>query len=204
VSKRKTRAADTGPAHAGRSARRLSAQDWIKAARAAFIDGGIEAVKVDRLALSLGVTRGSFYWHFRSRAALLDALLRDWADSNTTPIVRAVEAAGDDGHARMLALIRTWIDETNFSPAYDSAVRDWARRSQRVAAAVRRIDARRIALLDSTFRRFGYPPDEALIRARVTYFHQVGYYALAIRETKRKRLALLPLYYRALTGMPMP
>jgi len=184
--------------------RRLSAPHWIAAARGVLIEAGIEAVKVERLAAGLGVTRGSFYWHFANRDALLAALLRDWAETNTAPIVRAVEAAGEDGHARMMALVRVWIDETDFSPDYDAAVRDWARRSPRVAATVRRIDARRIAVLQGIFDRFGYPPDAALIRARVAYFHQVGYYALAIRETKARRLSLLPLYYEALTGLPIP
>ena len=184
--------------------RRLSARHWIAAARGVLIEAGVEAVKVEPLAAGLGVTRGSFYWHFANRDALLAALLHDWAETNTAPILRAVEAAGEDGHARMMALVRVWIDETDFSPDYDAAVRDWARRSPRVAATVRRIDARRIAVLQGIFDRFGYAPDAALIRARVAYFHQVGYYALAIRETKARRLSLLPLYYEALTGLPMP
>jgi AcrR family transcriptional regulator len=182
----------------------LNGDDWIGAARDALIQSGIGGVKIDRLADQLGVTRGSFYWHFGSRADLLDALLRDWQETNTAPIVRAVEAAGDDGHAQFLAVVRVWIEETEFRPEYDAALRDWARHSPKAAALVRRVDARRIALLESIFHRLGYAADAALVRARVTYFHQVGYYALEIAEPKQRRLDLLPLYYEILSGAPMP
>ena len=182
----------------------LSEGDWVGAARRALIRAGIGAVKVERLADELGVTRGSFYWHFASRDALLDALVRDWEETNTAPILDAVAEAGPDGHAQFTALVRVWIEETAFNPAYDAALRDWARHSREVAQAVRRVDARRITLLERIFRRLGYGDDAALVRARVTYFHQVGYYALEIHESKARRFELLPLYYEILSGAPMP
>ncbi|MCC7273008.1 MAG: TetR/AcrR family transcriptional regulator [Alphaproteobacteria bacterium] len=183
---------------------RLVRADWIEAARGALVAGGIASVKVDRLAAGLGVTRGSFYWHFVGRSELLEALLRHWEATNTAPMEQAVAAAGPDGHARFAALVRLWIDEVAFSPAYDAAVRDWARHAPAAAAAVRRIDDRRIALLAGIFADLGYAGTDAFVRARVAYFHQVGYYALAIREPHARRLDLMPYYYRALTGLEMP
>jgi AcrR family transcriptional regulator len=182
----------------------LTGADWVAAARAALIRWGIGGLKVERLAKQLRVTRGSFYWHFRSRDALLSALLKDWEETNTAPIIRAIKAAGDDGHAQFTALVRAWIDETDFDPAYDAALRDWARHSRKAAVVVRRVDAQRIALLEGIFRRLGYAGESSLVRARVTYFHQVGYYALEIKEPKQRRLDLLPLYYEILSGAPMP
>lgn len=192
---RRSRAPRAGPLVRG---------DWVDAARRALASGGIASVKVDRLAADLSVTRGSFYWHFADRAELLSALLAHWEATNTAPMEQAVAQAGADGHAKLAALIRLWIDEVAFSPAYDAAVRDWARHDTGAAAAVGRIDERRIALLAGIFGDLGYAGADAFVRARVTYFHQVGYYALAIREPRALRLDLLPYYYRVLTGFEMP
>jgi AcrR family transcriptional regulator len=68
-------------------------EDWVNTSRKALIKEGIDQVKVERLAKQLNVTRGSFYWHFRSRAELLTALLDHWEATNTGPLLRAVEAA---------------------------------------------------------------------------------------------------------------
>lgn len=184
--------------------RSLSRADWIDAARFALTQGGVAAVKVDRLADALGVTRGSFYWHFANRDALLSALLEHWEATNTESMERAVAAAAPDGQAQFSAVVRLWIDEVDFSPSYDAAVRDWARHDAEVARTVHRVDDRRIALLVGVFEALGYVGVDAFIHARVAYFHQVGYYALEIHETREVRLALLPHYYRILTGHEMP
>ena len=180
--------------------RRLGRDAWIEGARRALITGGVAAVRVEPLAASLGVTTGSFYWHFRDRAALLRALLADWRGHNGAALQAAVERHRDDPAAAMRALVHVWLDEAGYSPAWDAAVRDWARTSPSVAALVRRVDEERVRLLQRLFRRFGYPAAEAYIRARITYFHQVGYYALHIAESRARRRRLVPLYLEVLTG----
>jgi hypothetical protein len=67
-------------------------------------------------------------------------------------------------------------------------MRDWARTSKKAEKIVRRVDDQRIALIQEIFEGFGYKGVEALIRARITYFHQVGYYALRINESRAERL----------------
>lgn len=178
----------------------LGRDEWLHAARTALIDGGVECVKVDVLAKTLGVTGGSFYWHFRNRADLLAALLDHWRVANSEPWFAAVAGAGDDPYAQFEAIVDMWIDEKGFSAAYDSAVRDWARTSPVAEAAVRDADQRRTALLAEVFRRFGYADDQAFVRARIAYFHQVGYYALRIVESSAERRRLKPLYYEGLLG----
>lgn len=182
----------------------LGRADWITVARATLITKGIEGVKVERLAGILGVTVGSFYWHFTTRGDLLDALLVDWVQGNSRPFYTAIENAGPTAAARFAAIIQMLIEETDYNPGYDVAVRDWARNDPKVARAVRRIDDRRISLLQRIFRDFGYTEDEAFIRARVTYFHQVGYYAMRVRETQEQRLAYAPLYLDILAGPRAP
>ena len=69
-----------------------------------------------------------------------------------------------------------------FSPRLDFAVREWARRSETVRKALDRSDAERTAAIQAMFMRYGYPFEDAMVRARVLYYMQIGYYALDIRE----------------------
>jgi AcrR family transcriptional regulator len=183
-------------------ASRMDREDWIEAARRALIEGGVAKVKVEPLAAALGVTTGSFYHHFGKRQDMLDAVLAHWERENTEPLTRAVREAGDDPDAQIDALFDTWLAERDYDPAYDSAVRDWARVSKAAEAAVRRADAQRIELLRGIFLRFGYDEAHAFIRARVTYFHQVGYYAMAIIESRAVRRGWRPIYREVLVGTP--
>lgn len=179
--------------------RGLSTEDWLKIARTTLIKEGVSAVKIDRLAKKGGVTRGGFYYRFKSRQALLDALLADWRATNTQPLVDALLGPGPPAE-RFHALMRLWIEERNYKPDYDTAVRSWSRTSRKVAAAVHEADDLRIDAFKRLFMDAGYDEDEAFIRARITYFHQVGYYAMGVRESTKRRQELSELYYRALTG----
>jgi AcrR family transcriptional regulator len=179
---------------------RLGRDAWIAAGRDALIAGGVARVRIEPLAAVLGVTTGSFYWHFKDRDELLRALLTDWRERNSAAMQAAVDRHRSAPAAAMRALVHVWIDEAGYSPAWDAAVRDWARTSKPVEALVRRVDEWRIRLLQSLFRRFGYAAPEAFIRARITYFHQVGYYALDIAESRARRRRLVPLYLEVLTG----
>lgn len=178
----------------------LNRQDWINAAKELLIQGGIENVRIGRLAESLNVTRGGFYWLFSSRDDLLDELLEDWKKTNTLPFEKILNAE-HKGVEELKALVDMWIQEDVYSPPYDSAVRDWARMSEVTAKAVKEIDSRRIDLMKNIFIDLGYAEDEAFIRARVMYFHQVGYYILGLGESREDRYKALPLYLKVLSGL---
>ena len=180
----------------------LGKRDWVLAARKLLIKKGISNVKVEPLAKLLGVTSGSFYWHFARRQELYDALLKDWYDTNTAPLFTAVESVGDDPRQQYLAFFGVWVLEREFDPKYDQAVRDWARASKKVADVLRKVDESRIQLLRRIYEGFGYRDLEAEMRARVTYYHQVGYYAMQVKEARERRLELVPYYFDILTGQP--
>ena len=175
---------------------RTDRSTWIDGARAALIKGGIAGVKVAPLAEAIGLTTGSFYWHFKDRGDLLAGLLEDWAATNTEALARA--CAIDDPDAAIDALVEVWITEAGFSSAYDLAMRDWARVSKKVDVVVRRVDRARLAMIEGIFRRLGYDRHRANVRARVMYYHQVGYYALRIVEGRKLRHSLLPFYMEVL------
>lgn len=174
--------------------------DWFELAREMLIRGGVEAVTVQSISRKLGVTRGGFYGYFGSRDALLQRLLKDWQDVNTRALRRIAARDRTDGEAQFKELVDMWIDDEDYSPEYDSAVRDWARRSGDVARTVHKLDKERIRLIERIFHNLGYDRLEAHIRARITYYHQVGYYALAVHESRLTRRRLSSMYTLALSG----
>jgi AcrR family transcriptional regulator len=190
------------PSHSSRAGRPapLGRDAWLRIARETLIREGIRGIEIGKLARKLRVTRGGFYWFFTARQQLLDELLVDWERTNNAAFKAILESPGPQGMPQLERLARMLVDEAGFSPAYDSAVRDWARVSRKVASTVRRVDEQRIALLARVYRAMGHAEDEAFVRARIFYFHQVGYYAMDVRESREQRLRLLPLYTKALTG----
>lgn len=187
-----------------RTGERLSPAAWLAAAKAELIARGVGSVKIDRIAAGLGVTRGSFYWHFASREALLAALLESWRAQNTGCFRAAMSVPGDEALMRLVRYCRVWLDPGVFDADYDSAVRDWARTDPAVAPLVRAADDERIAILRAALIEIGYADPEAAVRARTVYYHQIGYFALRIEEDLATREALFPVYFKVLFGFPLP
>ncbi len=182
------------------AARELIGDDWLAVAKQSLIEEGISAVRVERLAKKLGVTRGGFYWRFERLEDLLSALVDVWVAENSRALVTAARGPGDLS-SRFRDVVKIWVDEVDFSPAWDAAMRDWARVDQKVAEVVYAVDDKRIAALQAMFEDAGLSHDVALVRARIIYFHQVGYYALGIRESRARRYDLLPIYAAILSGL---
>jgi AcrR family transcriptional regulator len=178
----------------------LSREAWIAAARKVLEKRGIGEVKIDRLAQQFKVTRGSFYFHFTSLADLREGLLQKWRDINCAPFWAMREMREIDGLQFFTDIVHVWVDEAPFSPLLDLAVRDWSRTSRKLEQEVKDIDDLRIELLIRSFRAMGYPPDESLVRARITYFHQIGQYALSFKEDPAVRRSYQPLFGEVLLG----
>lgn len=172
---------------------------WIAKARAVLIEGGIGAIKVGKLAGMLAVTRESFYHHFSSLEELHDELLADWETGNVTAY-QALLDAQRDGEREFRAMEKMWKEEGPYSPAWDAVIRDWARVSKKAERVVRHVDERRVGVIRQMYLDMGYEPVEALVRARIYYFHQVGYYTIKPGESRQERLALIPVYQRILLG----
>ncbi len=155
------------------------------------------------LALSerLDVSRSSFYWYFKNRDEMLDALLDRWEALNTRSIVAQADAPAANVNQAVCNVFRCWVDPSIFSPRLDFAVREWARRSPRVRKVLDHSDQVRTEALKAMFVRFGYEDVDAFVRGRVLYYMQIGYYALDLREPIEARLTLTPHYLKAFTGV---
>jgi len=175
-------------------------EDWLAAALETLISDGIESVRVLTLGQKLGVSRSSFYWYFDSRQDLLDELLAHWRDKNTRAIVEHARRPAATVTAAVLQIFECWVDERQFHPRLDFAVRAWARSSAEVRRILDIADGERVAAIAAMFERYGYAAQEAFVRARVLYFMQIGYYALELGETMERRVQLVPDYLVTFTG----
>lgn len=180
---------------------RLTRQDWLDLALATLVESGIDRVKVQVMAKQLGVARSSFYWHFASQEDLHKAMLDDWLRKNTSPIIERAMRPEPDVNRAIISVFECWIDESLFDPELDIAVRLWGRRSSAVRAVVEEADTLRVDALRRMFLRYGYPEREALIRARVIYFTQIGQYTLGVSEEPEVRFSHGPAYIHIFTGV---
>ncbi|MCC2102977.1 MAG: TetR/AcrR family transcriptional regulator [Hyphomicrobiales bacterium] len=152
-------------------AEQLGRKEWIAAAIEAASEGGIDNVRVERLARRLRVTKGSFYWHFKDRNALLQALLEAWQDMQTTAVIDNVEAVG--GQPReILANVISHIGGMNVG--LEIALRQWAATDDEVYKTIVRIDEVRISHLQSIIARAGIPAERARERAMLLYYAFIG------------------------------
>src|SRR5688572_31801060 len=110
----------------------LGRDAWLGAARDALIEEGTAGVEVNKLAKRLDVTRGGFYWFFESREQLLDALLDMWVQTSIVQFEQIANARDQNGPQKFRILVDLWLNEKDYDPKWDGAVRDWARTSAKV------------------------------------------------------------------------
>lgn len=154
----------------------LTPEAWIEAATEVLVDRGIDHVRVDVLATELGVTRGSFYWHFRDREDLLRRVLEAWRSRATTDLTRRLSAAEHDPLAQLRDVISLPHRGRAAARAarIELAIRAWARRDAMARAALDQADASRIDYHRQIFRALGFDPQESKLRAFVLYSCEVA------------------------------
>jgi AcrR family transcriptional regulator len=150
---------------------RLAAGDWVTAGMKGLARSGVGALKAEPLAAALGVSRGSFYWHFADVAAFHGAVLAAWEARATVDIILRVEAEGGDAAARLGRLARLVFSADG---ALERQVRAWAAQDALAGAVLERVDRRRLAYLEELFAAAGLAPSLAGARARALYLAHVG------------------------------
>jgi AcrR family transcriptional regulator len=165
---------------------------WIEAGLRALADGGPDAVRVEALAKSLGVTKGGFYGHFAHRAELLTEMLDTWERESTDEVLRRVEREGGGARVRIRKAGLLTFSSDRLLPI-DLAIRDWARRDPDVADRLRRVDNRRMEYLRSQFRQLHPDADDDSIEARSTlaFALLIGEHFMSTDHGGRSRLHVL-------------
>jgi AcrR family transcriptional regulator len=157
---------------------RLSADAWIDAALDLIAEQGVAALAVEPLARRLGVTKGSFYWHFASRDALLEAALRRWETRDQESLLREVDRIADP-RERLVDLFRRTSREMRTHVIYSALLKALDHPS--VRPVMQRLSQRRIQYLALAYRALGLGRRDALNRARLAYAAYVGFLQLILQ-----------------------
>ncbi|GAA4860442.1 helix-turn-helix domain-containing protein [Luteimonas vadosa] len=157
---------------------RLSADDWAEAALDLIAEQGVAAVAVEPLARRLGVTKGSFYWHFPSRDALLEAALQRWEAVEQEEVFGKLEAVPDP-RERLRALFQLVAHEFKSHVVYSALLS--ACEHDAVQPVIQRVSERRMEYLTASFRQAGLGRVDALHRARLAYAAYVGFLQLNLQ-----------------------
>jgi AcrR family transcriptional regulator len=149
----------------------LQPDDWLRAAFARLSGEGIESVRVELLARDLGVSKGSFYWHFQDREELLGRMFDrwekeeiDWLDETVITPKAAARWARFVHHCTEPPLARL-----------ESAMRTWSRRDERIAARITAIEKKRTAHISSVLRAIGFAAPAAESWAEITLLVYLGW-----------------------------
>ncbi len=163
---------------------RLSADDWAQAALDMIAEQGVGAVAVEPLARRLGVTKGSFYWHFPSRDALLQAALERWEVVEQQQVFGSLEEVPDP-RTRLRALFQLVAHEVTPHVIYSELLK--ALDNPMVRPVIDRVSHRRMEYLVASFRQAGLSSTDARHRARLAYAAYVGFLQLSLQLQQPKQ-----------------
>ncbi|MFE5333969.1 TetR/AcrR family transcriptional regulator [Embleya sp. NPDC056575] len=176
---------------------------WVEEGLRALAAGGPDAVRVEALAKRLGVTKGGFYGYFADRGALLEAMLETWERESTDEVIDRVEREGGDPRTKIQRAGALTFSSDRLLPL-DLAIRDWARRDEAVAERLRRVDARRMALLREMIGTFCPDPDEVEARSLMAFAMAIGAHFLDLDHGPRTKAEVRAHAADILLARPRP
>src|SRR3954463_16090273 len=170
---------------------------WIDEGLRALGVGGLDAVRIEKLAEALGVTKGGFYWHFDDRRALLGEMLDAWERVGVDAVIERLEAEGGGARTKLRRLFAIASSGDDLLEI-ELAIRDWARRDKAVARRLRQVDNRRMEYMRSLFGAFCRDEDEVEVRCLLFASLFAGNKLLAADRGPRSRAEVLDLALKRL------
>jgi AcrR family transcriptional regulator len=161
----------------GITRQRLTREDWINAAIDRLVANGVDGVRIDPLADTMKVSRGSFYWHFKNRRELLDAVLSSWREHQTQRIMERIRRDQNLAPIERLVRLRMLPPRTRTTAeaaAFELAVRTWALRDKAVRRVVDQVDSERVNFTAGLLADATMPENEAGYWALIGYAYTVG------------------------------
>ncbi|MEN2977501.1 TetR/AcrR family transcriptional regulator (plasmid) [Tistrella bauzanensis] len=155
--------------------RPLTENDWVEAAIDILVEENVRGIQLHKLCTVLGVTKGSFYWHFKKRSDLLAAMLQTWRSRMTLNVIQNITRTGPHGMDRLRRLlILPRRPKSRAFAAIESSIRDWARRVEMPRKAIWEVDQIRMSFFEQIFRDHGFDEDEARKRSYIAYCAMMG------------------------------
>lgn len=173
---------------------RLSAEDWTIGGLHLLAEEGLAGIKIDALAERLGVTKGSFYWHFKSLPAFLEAMADLYVERQNEQIATFNSVAPADPRERLLAMM-TRISNPH-TTQLERAIRGWAYVNPKLARHVHRVDHWAHGVVKQCFEELGFNGHDAEMRAKTLYYAGIGRVhtgVLGEPESAQLRIQLLDL-----------
>jgi AcrR family transcriptional regulator len=161
----------------GATGNRLDVDDWIQAGYAIIAEDGLQALKIDRLCDRLGVTKGSFYWHFEAMPSYRTALIQSWGELRDQDRAALDDMTAVAPRERLSRMMSSLVSPRHWT--LERAMREWARSDEAVAASVRSADRRLLRAVRQAFVDFGFADDEADVRANATFAAGIGFLHLS-------------------------
>lgn len=179
-------------------------EDWIQAAQRVLESRSIDAVRVEVLAKEMGVTKGSFYWHFKDRDDLLQRMLTSWRDAATEQIISRFESRGLTARELIRDLLALPFRGASAkeAAAIELGIRAWARRDDAARSVLDEVDSKRLAYIAQCFQSLGFDASEAKSRAFALYSYELSESLLSNQGTAKnkesrrafmEKLLLMPL-----------
>lgn len=177
---------------------RMSRAEWLEAALEAMARMGRGPSSIDELVAEIGVTKGSFYWHFESREDFLETLLSYWVEELTIGVVERMRSQGGSAEDRLLVIAEN-VTASNRAK-YDVAMHAWAQREARVAEAVERAETLRLETVRGLFFEMGFRAEELEMRTRTFVVFYSFDQGLRNRLSEEKRLRFVKSRHAMLVG----
>lgn len=176
---------------------RLSREVWLRKALDILAKEGQAKLRVRELADRMGVSTGSFYWHFKNRADFVAQLVEYWAEFSTQQIAARLGSATGDAKSCLLQLMQA-IDEEGLGK-YDIPIRAWAAQEPTVARVVKKVDKARLSMVRQLFTDMGFTGNELEMRVTTfATFHSLEH-GLFYRPSKRERKEMIQLRHAFFT-----
>jgi AcrR family transcriptional regulator len=170
---------------------------WIEEGLRALSAGGPDAVRIEALARTLGVTKGGFYWSFEGRRALLEAMLEAWEAMAIDQVIEFVESEGGDARAKLRRLYSLAAGAAELLDV-ELAIREWARRDAGVRRRLQRIDNRRMDYMRALFGELCRDEEEVQGRCMLAFSLFIGSNLVAADYPERNRSEVIDLAFEQL------
>jgi AcrR family transcriptional regulator len=167
---------------------RHSRRSWLEAGFRALAAHGADGLSIMAVARELGVTKGSFYWHFRDLDDYRAALLQQWEVEHTQAAIARIEAAGGDARDKLRRVLSL---PAGGAERLGLALRSWALNDKTVARTLKRVDAQRTDYLAGLYGALGVDPTRARVMAQFTYHALTGRFVLTDPAPAAAQIELL-------------
>ena len=172
----------------------LSAKDWLNQGLKTLASDGFTALKAEPLAKAMGVSRGSFYWHFADIGAFHAAILKHWREVAAEQVIANLEAHKSKDNPLELLLRQAFGGRL----VLEKAVRTWATLDPVARSAVQAIDRRRLGYVESLFKASGLSDDVArantLVSPSTPWINAAAIAAIPEHCNRRSRIGPLSIH----------